>query len=97
MYASSTAVAMMELVKFVTCIGVITYESGGKPLKSLYEEIWCKKEEVLKLAVPSLVYTLQVIVDFVRQLYRRLRSFYCFPRIIHFITHCRTWMRPHIK
>ena len=39
MYASSTAVAMMEVVKFVTCLCVIAYQKRGikETAKCLYE------------------------------------------------------------
>ena len=44
MYASSTAVAVMEVVKFLTCMIVIAYHkrSAKEMAKSLYEvRQWC--------------------------------------------------------
>ena len=62
MYASSTAVCMMEILKFVTCLGVVGWEnksvSGGFST-SIYTEVISRPGEILKLSIPSLVYTIQ--------------------------------------
>ncbi len=62
MYASSTAVVCMELVKFVTCLTmIIAYEhksfSGG--MQALHAEIVAQPMQILHLAVPSFVYAVQ--------------------------------------
>eukprot|EP01041_Mallomonas_annulata_P008006 gene8006-16389_t len=61
LYASSTAVASMEFLKFITCLAVIAYEQGGifGLATALREEIYKKPYEILKLAIPSLLYTIQ--------------------------------------
>ena len=61
LYASSTAVAVMEMVKFVTCFVVIAHQKGSLTVlaKSLQEEIFNNPLEVLKLSVPSFLYTVQ--------------------------------------
>ncbi len=61
MYASSTAVLCMELIKFVTCIGVVWYET--KSIKQLVNtlnlEVIKKPMEMVKLGVPSFLYVVQ--------------------------------------
>lgn len=61
MYASSTAVAVMEGVKLVSCLLVVMFNAGGLMglFRALMEEIYMKPEELLKLSVPSLLYTVQ--------------------------------------
>jgi UDP-sugar transporter A1/2/3 len=61
MYAASTAVFVMECVKFITCLFVICYEYKGiKGLwKVLSEEVISSPLEIAKLSVPSLLYTVQ--------------------------------------
>ena len=61
LYASSTAVAMMELIKFVTCFIVIAHQKGNMTAlsRSLHEELIMHPMEVLKLSVPSFLYTVQ--------------------------------------
>lgn len=61
MYAASTAVFVMECVKFITCLCVICYEYKGiKGLwKVLSEEVISSPLEIAKLSVPSLLYTVQ--------------------------------------
>jgi len=62
MYASSTAVFTMEIVKFVSCLAVITKDH---PLRlkglilSIRDEVVSQPIEILKLSVPSLLYTVQ--------------------------------------
>ena len=55
MYSSSTAVAIMEVVKFSCCLAVISYEKGGLYglIKSLRVELFSQ------LSVPSILYTIQ--------------------------------------
>lgn len=82
LYASSTAVVSMELVKFFCCLVVIAYENsgGGKDQSAsssgvvshfwtvsglrglwsaLINDVWNKPSEMLKLSVPSFLYTVQ--------------------------------------
>ena len=65
MYAASTAVFTMELVKFVTCNLVLLSESIQRNqgvlgyTQALIEDVSNKPVELAKLAVPSLLYTLQ--------------------------------------
>lgn len=62
-YASSTAVVCMELVKFFTCIAVVGWSNRAKGLEGLYyilrDEVIENPIEVIKLSVPSLLYTVQ--------------------------------------
>uniref|UniRef100_A0A7S4W4U4 Uncharacterized protein n=1 Tax=Ditylum brightwellii TaxID=49249 RepID=A0A7S4W4U4_9STRA len=62
MYLASTAVFIMEVMKFIICIGVIFF-SSGLSISSLSSElnthIWMSPFEVLKLCVPSLLYAVQ--------------------------------------
>jgi UDP-sugar transporter A1/2/3 len=59
MYAASTAVFCMEAIKFVCCNGVVLFQSGsfGEYAAELYKE--CTITEILKLSVPSFLYTVQ--------------------------------------
>ena len=59
MYAASTAVFSMEVIKFICCNGVVLFQSGsfGTYAAELYRE--CTFTEILKLAVPSFLYTVQ--------------------------------------
>jgi UDP-sugar transporter A1/2/3 len=61
MYASSTAVVMMEATKLLCCLIVIAVQTGGLGglRAGLYDEVIAVPSEVLKLSVPSLLYTLQ--------------------------------------
>ena len=55
MYASSTAVAVMEVVKFLTCMIVIAYHkrSAKEMAKSLYEvRQWCTTLQRMTLTFP---------------------------------------------
>ena len=61
LYASSTAVAVMETVKLVTCLLVIGFSRGGiiGLFSNIHEEILSQPIELVKLSVPSLLYTVQ--------------------------------------
>ncbi|KAG5175194.1 nucleotide-sugar transporter-domain-containing protein [Tribonema minus] len=61
LYTSSTAVATMEVMKVITCCGVIFVTSGGyKPfLRTMKIEIVNKPAELGKLALPSFLYMVQ--------------------------------------
>jgi len=59
-YYSSTAVATMELLKFLTCLLVIAYQRGPLSLwNELRDEVFSRPLEVIRLSVPSLLYTIQ--------------------------------------
>jgi solute carrier family 35 (UDP-sugar transporter), member A1/2/3 len=59
MYAASTAVFSMEVLKFICCNGVVLFQNGsfGKYSAELSKE--CTFTEILKLSVPSFLYTVQ--------------------------------------
>ncbi len=62
LYASSTAVVVMEIVKLFTCLVVIAkdHPKGLCGLaSSLREEVFRQPIELIKLSVPSLLYTIQ--------------------------------------
>jgi UDP-sugar transporter A1/2/3 len=61
MYNSSTAVVMMELLKLIICFGVVGAEKGSisELLRTLNDEVFRQPVEMLKLAVPSILYTIQ--------------------------------------
>jgi UDP-sugar transporter A1/2/3 len=61
LYASSTAVAVMELVKFVTCVLVVAHEKRTVAgfASAIREELLQHPMEIVKLSVPSLLYTVQ--------------------------------------
>jgi len=59
LYLASVAVLTMELMKFVICCVVIACQSGGNLLGELQVHVLHSPMEVLKLCVPSLLYTVQ--------------------------------------
>jgi len=59
LYLASTAVFVMEVMKFVICCIVITYQSGGNLLGELNKHVIQEPIEVAKLCVPSLLYCVQ--------------------------------------
>ena len=61
LYASSTAVVSMELLKLFICFGVIAYERGSISglLSTLHSEIYSQPTELLNLSVPSILYSIQ--------------------------------------
>ena len=61
LYASSTAVAVMEIVKFVSCLLVVGLEKGSVSSlwRAVHEEVVSQPAELLKLGVPSALYSLQ--------------------------------------
>lgn len=61
LYASSTAVVMMEVVKFISCYGVILVENKSLKgfFRQVYYEVLMSPMELVKCSVPSLVYTVQ--------------------------------------
>lgn len=59
LYLASTAVFIMEVMKLVICCGVITYQSGGDLVGELNRHVVNAPVEMLKLSVPSFLYTVQ--------------------------------------
>jgi hypothetical protein len=59
LYLASTAVFVMEVMKLVICCGVIAHQSGGKLFSELNTHVIHSPLEMLKLSVPSLLYTVQ--------------------------------------
>ena len=59
LYLASTAVFVMELMKFLICCVVIAYQSGGALISELNAHVIQAPMEVAKLCVPSLLYCVQ--------------------------------------
>ncbi|XP_018562573.1 UDP-galactose translocator isoform X2 [Anoplophora glabripennis] len=61
MFLSSTAVLMSEVVKLITCIGIVYIESGGviKLFDTIDKQIIKQPIDTLKVCVPSFVYVIQ--------------------------------------
>ena len=62
-YLPSTAVTMMELLKLAACLVVILLQGGGSMAtlaRQLRQHVAEQPLEIVKLAVPSLLYTVQV-------------------------------------
>ena len=59
MYLASTAVFMMEVMKLVICLGVIAWQSHGALVSELRVHVLQSPLEILKLTVPSALYTVQ--------------------------------------
>ena len=57
LYASSAAVATMEAVKLLSCLAMVAAE--GDLARALREDVLGKPSELLAIAVPSFVYTVQ--------------------------------------
>eukprot|EP00970_Alexandrium_tamarense_P006468 scaffold1102_cov195-Alexandrium_tamarense.AAC.42 len=64
LYLASTAVFMMEIMKFCLCLSVVFYQKGCT-LQSLalevHQHVCASPDEMLKLCVPSLLYTLKIL------------------------------------
>ena len=62
MYLASTAVVLTELMKLAISLSIVFYNDGlnvEKTAKQLYTEIVVKFSEVVKVSVPSVLYTVQ--------------------------------------
>ena len=59
LYLASTAVFIMEVMKLVICCLVIAYQSSGNLLEELNTHVIHAPMELLKLSVPSFLYTVQ--------------------------------------
>lgn len=59
LYLASTAVFLMEVMKFVICVAVVVLESGVSSISELWRNTVGAPMEMLKLSIPSLLYTVQ--------------------------------------
>lgn len=59
LYLASTAVFVMEVMKLVICVLVVVFQTGADVLSELYFHTIGSPKEILKLCVPSLLYTVQ--------------------------------------
>jgi hypothetical protein len=59
LYLASSAVFVMEVMKFVICCLVIAYQTGGDLIGELNLHVLHSPMEMVKLCVPSLLYTVQ--------------------------------------
>lgn len=62
LYLASTAVFCMEVMKFCLCLGVVFYQGNCSipALRSeLYKHVWASPYDLIKLCVPSFLYTIQ--------------------------------------
>jgi UDP-sugar transporter A1/2/3 len=59
LYLASTAVFVMEVMKLAICCIVIAFQSGGNLVSELNEHVVHAPLEILKLCVPSFLYTVQ--------------------------------------
>nr|CAI5817151.1 unnamed protein product [Callosobruchus analis] len=61
MFFSSTAVMMSEVVKLITCLGIVYVESGGfkMMIEAINRQIIEQPKDTLKVCVPSFVYIIQ--------------------------------------
>lgn len=61
LYLASTAVFVMEVMKLIICLLVVAYDSGGLTLfaHELHHHTIGSPMEIVKLCVPSLLYTVQ--------------------------------------
>ena len=59
LYLASSAVFMMETMKLFICCVVIAYQTGGNLIGELHKHVIQSPAEMVKLCVPSLLYTVQ--------------------------------------
>ena len=59
LYLASTAVFVMEVMKFVICCIVVAIQSKGDLIGEFQDHVIGAPAEVIKLCVPSLLYTVQ--------------------------------------
>jgi UDP-sugar transporter A1/2/3 len=62
LYLASTAVFMMEIMKFCLCLGAVFYQGNCsvQALRSeLHTHVWANPYDLIKLCVPSFLYTVQ--------------------------------------
>ncbi|KAL7567562.1 hypothetical protein ACA910_016978 [Epithemia clementina (nom. ined.)] len=59
LYLASTAVFVMEVMKLIICLLVIAVQANGALLRELHIHVIQSPLEIVKLTVPSLLYTIQ--------------------------------------
>lgn len=59
LYLASTAVFIMEVMKLVVCLVIVAYQANGAIHTELYQHVVQSPMEILKLTVPSILYTIQ--------------------------------------
>ena len=59
LYLATTAVVCAEVIKLVTCLLILALEHRGNVFAFLWNALVCQYVDTLKLAVPSLLYTVQ--------------------------------------
>lgn len=59
LYLASSAVFVMEVMKLVICLLVVAIQSNGALLAELYLHLVQSPMEIVKLTIPSLLYTVQ--------------------------------------
>jgi len=59
LYLASTAVFIMEVMKMVVCLVIVAYQANGALHQELHEHVIQSPMEIVKLTVPSLLYTIQ--------------------------------------
>lgn len=59
LYLASTAVFNMEVMKLVVCLIIVAYQAGTDFLQELNHHLILSPMEIVKLTVPSLLYTIQ--------------------------------------
>jgi UDP-sugar transporter A1/2/3 len=59
LYLASTAVFLMEVMKLVVCLVIVGLQAGGSLFAELQQHVLQSPREILKLTVPSVLYTIQ--------------------------------------
>ena len=59
LYLASTAVFIMEVMKLVVCLAIVAYQANGAIHQELYQHVIQSPMEIVKLTVPSVLYTIQ--------------------------------------
>ncbi|XP_023219472.1 UDP-N-acetylglucosamine transporter-like isoform X1 [Centruroides sculpturatus] len=61
LFMASTAVVMAEVIKLITCLALVWIDEGSfsKAIVSIYRTVIKQPMDTVKVAIPSLVYTLQ--------------------------------------
>ena len=59
LYLASTAVFIMEVMKLIVCLVIVAYQANGALHQELHQHVIQSPMEMVKLTVPSLLYTVQ--------------------------------------
>ena len=61
MYIASSAVFVAEIVKFVSCLVIVLFQSGSfhNFYLTIHDDIFCKLYDTIKVSLPSLLYVFQ--------------------------------------